>query len=55
MPLLRSPKCPTTDPCRSLRGTEYARPRLIHAKITTMQRYIHLDDRELAEAQDLME
>jgi site-specific recombinase XerC len=26
-----------------------------HANISTTQRYIHLDDRELAEAQDLVE
>jgi site-specific recombinase XerC len=26
-----------------------------HANISTTQRYLHLDDRELAEAQDLVE
>jgi hypothetical protein len=26
-----------------------------HANITTIQRYVHLDDRELADAQDLVE
>jgi site-specific recombinase XerC len=26
-----------------------------HANISTTQRYMHLDDRELAEAQDLVE
>jgi site-specific recombinase XerD len=37
------------------KGIEYARKLLRHAGITTTQRYMHLDDRELAEAQDLVE
>jgi integrase len=34
---------------------EYARRLLGHANISTTQRYMHLDDRELADAQDLVE
>jgi len=40
--------------CRE-KGIEYARRLLGHANIITKQRYVHLDDRELAEAQDLVE
>ncbi|MGE5192233.1 MAG: tyrosine-type recombinase/integrase [Deltaproteobacteria bacterium] len=43
-----------TKVCRQ-KGIEYARRLLGHANISTTQRYIHLDDRELAEAQDLVE
>ncbi len=42
-----------TKICRE-KGIEYARRLLRHANISTSQRYMHLDDRELAEAQDLM-
>ena len=38
--------------CR-LKGIEYARRLLGHTNISTTQRYMHLDERELAEAQDL--
>ena len=41
-----------TKVCR-LKGIEYARRLLGHTHISTTQRYMHLDDRELAEAQDL--
>jgi site-specific recombinase XerD len=34
---------------------EFARRLLGHANISTTQRYMHLDDRELADAQDLVE
>jgi len=34
---------------------EYARRLLGHTNISTTQRYLHLDDRELAEAQDLID
>ena len=37
------------------KGIEYARRLLGHANISTTQRYMHLDDRELADAQDLVE
>jgi integrase len=43
-----------TKICRE-KGIEYARRLLGHANISTPQRYLHLDDRELAEAQDLVE
>jgi integrase len=43
-----------TKICRQ-KGIEYARRLLGHANISTTQRYMHLDDRELAEAQDLVE
>jgi integrase len=43
-----------TKICRE-KGIEYARRLLGHANISTTQRYMHLDDRELAEAQDLVE
>lgn len=43
-----------TKVCR-LKGIEYARRLLGHTNIATTQRYMHLDDRELAEAQDLVE
>jgi integrase len=42
-----------TKICREV-GIEYARRLLGHASITTTQRYMHLDDRELADAQDLI-
>jgi hypothetical protein len=37
------------------KAIEYARRLLGHANISTTQRYLHLDDRELADAQDLGE
>jgi site-specific recombinase XerD len=37
------------------KGIEYARRLLGHSNISTTQRYMHLDDRELADAQDLVE
>ncbi len=37
------------------KGIEYAHRLLGHATISTTQRYMHLDDRELADAQDLVE
>ena len=40
--------------CRE-KGIEYARRLLGHSNISTTQRYIHLDDGELADAQDLIE
>ena len=40
--------------CRE-KGIEYARRLLGHANISTTQMYIHLDDRESADAQDLVE
>jgi integrase len=43
-----------TKICRE-KGIEYARRLLGHSNISTTQRYMHLDDRELAEAQDLVE
>jgi integrase len=43
-----------TKICRE-KGIEYARRLLGHSDISTTQRYMHLDDRELAEAQDLLE
>ena len=43
-----------TKVCRA-KGIEYARRLLGHAHISTTQRYMHLDDRELADAQDLVE
>jgi hypothetical protein len=44
----------TAKICRE-KGIEYARRLLGHANISTTQRYMHLDDRELADAQDLVE
>ncbi|MGE5193625.1 MAG: tyrosine-type recombinase/integrase [Deltaproteobacteria bacterium] len=43
-----------TKICRE-KGIEYARRLLGHANMSTTQRYMHLDDRDLAEAQDLVE
>ena len=43
-----------TKICRE-NGIEYARRLLGHTNISTTQRYMHLDDRDLAEAQDLVE
>ena len=43
-----------TKICRE-KGIEYTRRLLGHANISTTQRYMHLDDRELADAQDLVE
>lgn len=43
-----------TKICRE-KGIEYARRLLGHTNISTTQRYMHLDDRELADAQDLIE
>jgi hypothetical protein len=40
--------------CRK-KKIEYARRLPGHAKISTTRRYVHLDDSELAEAQDLVE
>ena len=37
------------------KGIEYARRLLGHTNISTTQRYVHLDDRELADAQHLVE
>lgn len=43
-----------TKICRE-KGIEYARRLLGHANISTTQRYMHLDDKELADAQDLID
>jgi site-specific recombinase XerC len=43
-----------TKICRE-KGIEYARRLLGHANISTTQRYMHLGERELADAQDLVE
>ena len=43
-----------TKVCRQ-KGIEYARRLLGHMNISTTQRYMHLDDNELADAQDLIE
>jgi integrase len=43
-----------TKVCRQKR-IEYARRLSGHTNISTTQRYMHLDDRELADAQDLVE
>jgi hypothetical protein len=37
------------------KGIEYARRLLGHTNISTTQRYMHLDDGELADAQDLID
>ncbi len=37
------------------KGIEFARRLLGHANISTTRHYMHLDDRELADAQDLVE
>ena len=43
-----------TKICRE-KGIEYARRLLGHTDIATTQRYMHLDERELRDAQDLIE
>jgi hypothetical protein len=43
-----------TKICRQ-KGIEFARRLLADANISTTQRYVHLDDRELADAQDLVD
>ena len=43
-----------TKICRE-KGIEYARRLLGHTNITTTRRYMHLDDGELADAQDLID
>ena len=43
-----------TKICRE-KGIEFACRLLGHANIATTQTYMHLDDRELADAQDLVE
>jgi hypothetical protein len=43
-----------TKICRE-KGIEYARRRLGHANISATERYIHLEEKELADAQDLVE
>jgi integrase len=43
-----------TKICRE-KGIEYARRLLGHVNVSTTQRYMHLDGRELADAQDLVE
>ena len=43
-----------TKICRE-KGIKFARRLLGHSNISTSQRYMHLDDRELADAQDLVE
>ena len=43
-----------TKICRE-KGIEYARRLLGHSNISTTQRYMHLDDAELADVQDLVD
>jgi len=43
-----------TKTCRE-KGIEYARRLLGHANISTTQRSMHLDEKELADTQDLVE
>ena len=43
-----------TKICRK-KGIEFVRRLLGHSTISTTQRYMHLDDRELADAQDLVD
>jgi hypothetical protein len=50
----RAPTVPHSKICRE-EAVECARRLLGHANISTTQRYMHLDDRELADAQDLVE
>ena len=53
LPRLARNECGTKI-CRE-KGIEYARRLLGHTNITTTQRNMHLDDQELADAQDLVE
>src|SRR5262245_42218581 len=53
VPYLARHEC-GTKVCRQ-KGIEFARRMLGHANISTTQRYMYLDDRELADAQDLVE
>jgi len=54
----RGSKCTSREDPSTIgreKGIEYARRLLGHTNISTTQRYMHLDDWELAEAQDLDE
>ena len=53
LPCLARHECGTKI-CRD-NGIEYARRLLGHMNISTTQRYLHLDDGELADAQDLID
>jgi site-specific recombinase XerD len=53
VPYLARHECGTKI-CRE-KGIEFARRVLGHVNISTTQRYMHLDPRKLAEAQDLLE